>query len=136
MWLGPNNYLGPGSYLGPNANGGGGGDATVADFNSRYSGITMITQFNELWATDAEDQFQTQAFGNAVGARVRHEEAYYRIENAQYSPVTMTYSASMDTIVMDFNENWPEGLSVADLNVLYEGMFFRDFNTMPLWRGE
>lgn len=134
MWLGPNNYPGPNAYLGPNASGGGGGH-TVADFNVRYSEITTIEQFNQLWQTDVEDQFQTQAFGNAPGARVLHEDAYYRIENAQYNPVTVQYSAKMDTIVSDFNSVWPDGSTVADLNTLFADMLIRDFNTIPLWRG-
>lgn len=133
MYLGNSNYPGPNAYLGPNANEGGG--TTVADFNIRYGGLDDIAGFNALWQTDAEDQFQTQAFGNAPGARVLHEDAYYRIENAQYNPVTVQYSAKMDTIVSDFNGVWPDGSTVTDLNALFADMLIRDFNTIPLWRG-
>lgn len=134
MWLGPNNYPGPNAYLGPDDSGGGG--TTVANFNTRYGLLSSIAEFNAEWQTDVENQFQTQAFGNAPGARVLHEDAYYRIESAQYNPVTVSYSAKMDTIVSDFNAVWPGGSVVTDFNELFEGMLVRDFNTIPLWRGD
>lgn len=131
MYLGSSNYPGPNAYLGE---GGGGGEGTVAAFNSRYASL-LVAGFNAIWEEVAEDQFQTQAFGNAPGARVRHEEGYYRIESASYTPTSLSFSANMDTVVADFNEVWGEDSTVGDFNHIFDLLFVRDFNTIPLRRG-
>lgn len=106
---------------------------TIADFNNRYDGFTIL-QFNETWQEEIEDQYQTQSFGNSTGARVLEEDAFYRIENAMYSPTTVTFSGIMDTTIYDFNGVW-EGATVADFSAQFLRLQIRDFNTIPLRRG-
>lgn len=104
----------------------------ISDFNARYEGLT-IEDFNLTWQESAEEMYNTQTFGNAVGARILEEDAFYRIENASYSPSTLSFTGTMDTTIYDFNGVW-EGATVADFDSQFLRLQIRDFNTIPLRR--
>src|SRR5690606_28796081 len=87
------------------------GTETVEDFNNRYFGMTVL-QFSETWEAAIGDEFSVQAFGNAAGARVRSNDAYFRIRQAVFNPADMSYTAELDTMISDFNEVW-DGATVA-----------------------
>lgn len=105
---------------------------TIADFNADYSGMLVI-DFNAMWDQRISDEFPVQAFGNAAGARVRTNDAYFRISQATFTPIDVNYTATLDTMVGDFNEVWG-GATVADFNEEHFNKFVRDFSLIPLRR--
>lgn len=108
------------------------GTETVEDFNNRYAGMTVL-QFSETWEAAIGDEFSVQAFGNAAGARVRANDAYFRIRQAVFNPADMSYTAELDTMISDFNEVW-DGATIADFNEEHFNKFIRDFSLIPLRR--
>lgn len=107
--------------------------STIADFNARYA-LTQIVEFNERWDDYALGEFPVQAFGNAAGARLRDNDAFYRITSATFTPGPLTYMAVMDSLVGDFNDVWDNGTTIAEFNEELFGKLIRDFSTVPLRR--
>lgn len=103
---------------------------TIGDFNAVWNGYDFA-QFNAFWDARMESLFSNQAFGNASGARVRLDDAFFRINSATISARNISYSASLDTIIGDFNEVNP-GMTFADFNVQRAGYTFGDFAITPL----
>lgn len=108
------------------------GTETIEDFNVRYAGQSIL-QFNTLWDEARQGQFAVQAFGNAAGARVKMNDAYFRIIQATFNPADMAYTAELDTMVEDFNEAW-NGATVSDFNDEMFNKLIRDYSVIPLRR--
>jgi hypothetical protein len=117
---------------------------TFAKFNSDNAGLTFA-QFNTLWAgktfqqfnsaynATVQDAFENQAFGNAVGARVKYRDSWYRIRSATITPSGISFTAEQDNIFSDFNTVWA-GKTFADFNAQWSGKRFVDFNIIPMWK--
>jgi hypothetical protein len=123
---------------------GGAGYATFAHFNTTFAGMTFST-FNtahagdtfadlnaEMLATTA-GSFENQAFGNVAGARVRREDAFYRVTSATITPDGISYNATRDTTFGDFNAEWA-GATFANFNTEWSGAKFGDMDIAPLRR--
>lgn len=108
------------------------GTETIEDFNTKYGG-TLIAQFNSQWDESIQDTYAVQAFGNAAGARVRSGDAYFRIDSATFNEVDVSYTASLDTMVSDFNSVW-SGATIDQFNDEHYQKFVRDFSVVPLRR--
>lgn len=72
-----------------------------------------------------------QSFGNLVGARVRHEDAYYRVETTNYGPGGVTFGGTLDTTVADFNNLW-RGKTQSAFNDAWEDYDAGRFSLTPL----
>lgn len=79
------------------------GETQFANFNAAWNGQTFA-QFNAFWDERMANLFTNQAFGNAVGARVRLDDAFFRINTATISSRDISYSASLDTTIGDYND--------------------------------
>lgn len=106
------------------------GEYEFADFNAAWNADTFA-QFNAFWDARMASLFTNQAFGNAVGARVRLADAFFRIDTATITPRDINYSASLDTLIDDYNEVNPVQ-SFADFNAQRTGYTFSDFAITPL----
>ena len=78
------------------------GETQFANFNAAWNGQTFA-QFNAFWDERMANLFTNQAFGNAVGARVRTDDAFFRIDTATITPRDINFSASLDTLIDDYN---------------------------------
>lgn len=105
----------------------------ISAFNSDWSGQT-IAEFNEYWQEQVDVLFDNQLFGNAIGARVLGENANFRIITAVTKPDTIDYTASLDTLVVDFNTVWGSS-TIASFNEAFYGYTCKDFSIEPLRRG-
>lgn len=81
---------------------------TISTFNTVWAGKT-IEDFNEFWDNKVDLLWENQLFGNAPGARVLNPDANFRINSATTTESAVQYTASLDTLVGDFNDAWPEG---------------------------
>lgn len=121
--------------------------ATIADFNAAVDAGTTITEFNAEWDTlsiadfnlfwqeQVDSLFENQLFGNAVGARIKKQgEANFRITSATTRVSDIEYTASLDTLIADFNPLW-SGETIADFNAQFTGYTCKDFSIVPLRRG-
>lgn len=106
------------------------GEFQFANFNAAWND-SSFAEFNAFWDARMATLFTNQAFGNAVGARVRLEDAYFRIDNATISPQSINYSASLDTLIGDYTEVNP-AQTFEDFNFDRVGYTFSDFATTPL----
>lgn len=107
-----------------------GGTQAISVFNTNWSGQT-IAQFNAYWQDQASDFFRNQMFGNAVGARILRKDANFRITTASTTKDSISYGATMDTLVGDFN-GANGTLSIAAFNARFAGYTCQDFSTVPL----
>jgi hypothetical protein len=103
---------------------------TLADFNTLYASKTAAAVNEDQYELVQQD-FANQAFGNIAGARVLHDYAYYRITTANNSPQSITYSATRDTTLEDFDEVW-DGKTLADYNALWNTYRAMDAGARPL----
>lgn len=78
------------------------GELQFSNFNAAWNGQTLA-QFNAFWDERMANLFTNQAFGNAVGARVRTDDAFFRIDTATITPRDINFSASLDTLIDDYN---------------------------------
>lgn len=106
------------------------GEMEFADFNAAWNGYDFA-QFNAFWDARMASLFTNQAFGNAVGARVRLDDAFFRIDSATITPRDISYSASLDTLIDDYNEV-NVGQTFEDFNFDRVGYTFSDFAITPL----
>jgi len=104
---------------------------TIDSFNAEFSGQSL-DEASEFFLTLGEE-FAVQAFGNATGARVYYHDAYYRIGQAHFAPGTMDYTATIDTLVADFNEVW-EGETLNNFSAEWGDKMLQDLSVMPLRR--
>ncbi len=72
-----------------------------------------------------------QAYGNLVGARVFHDDAFYRVETTNYGPGGVTFSGTMDVTAADFDAVWG-GKTSGDFDAVWEGYDAGQFSLMPL----
>lgn len=105
---------------------------TIATFNAEWSGQD-IAAFNVYWQEQVDALFGNQLFGNAIGARVLGDKANFRITTATTKPDVIDYTASLDTLIDDFNNKWPTG-AIADFNAVFAGYTCKDFSIEPLRR--
>lgn len=115
---------------------------TIADFDLEYKGFT-IAQFNAKWAgqkisalnvdqkAKTIDTITDQVFGNVAGARILHGSSYYRVTTATISDTGVSFSATRDTIIGDFNTA-NSGNTIADFNAAFRGMSIAQFNRVAL----
>lgn len=89
---------------------------TIADWNSRLI---------ELVGTD----FENQAYGNVGGARVIHDDCWYRIRSATITPASIRYSAEWDNTIGDV---YHHGETIGEWNARWAGKTIRDVNEAPL----
>lgn len=115
---------------------------TIAEWNAEYAGKKLSdinTQYAGKKAADldadqyalVQQDFANQAFGNIAGARVLHDNAYYRISTATNAPASITYSAVRDTTIGDFDTVWA-GKKLADYNALWTTYRAMDVDARPL----
>lgn len=105
---------------------------TIGTFNTEWSGDT-IDDFNDYWDEQVTLLFENQVFGNAIGARIMRDDANYRINSVTTTETVMQFSATLDTLVGDFNSEWT-GATMADFNTQFSGLTFKDYNVIPLRR--
>lgn len=105
---------------------------SIADFNTEWSGQS-IAEFNTYWQLQYDELFDNQMFGNAPGARVEYSDAMFRINTTITTDSTVSFTASIDTLVSDFNTVW-DGMTIADFNTEFANSSIRDFSIRPLRR--
>lgn len=106
---------------------------TMADFNAAYAGESL-EDFDEHWRELYREEFFNQVYGNVNGARIRYDDAYFRIESATIKPDTIDYSGTLDTKIRDFNSVWA-GRSMDEFNESWAEATLQDFSLTPLWEG-
>jgi hypothetical protein len=106
------------------------GSQTIAKFNSDHAGQT-VGQFNAAELAKVKDTFDNQVFGNVAGARLKYGDAYYRIDTATVTDADISFTASADTTIADFNDAFA-GATLADFNTRFAGKSFKQFNRVPL----
>jgi len=97
---------------------------TFSDFNDSYFGVTF-TDF-ELSVSD----ILNQPIGFIPGARVRYEDAYYRVRSATYSNETLRTSADFDTIFSDLDNVFTG--TFDDFSQNFFPLTFNDYALAPL----
>lgn len=119
--------------------------ATIADFNAAEPAGTKISAFNTEWAgqkisdfnafwqATVDNLWENQLFGNAAGARVLVSDANFRIDSATTTESSVQFTASLDTLIRDFNERWT-GKKISDFNTQFAGKLLKDFSVIPLRR--
>lgn len=109
------------------------GILTMAQFDAEYTDQTL-QDFDEKWRDMYVDAFQNQVYGNVNGARVKHGDAFYRIESATVTPDTINFSGSIDTSIADFDSVWG-GKTMAEFDEAWADASLDNFSMMPLWEG-
>jgi hypothetical protein len=104
----------------------------ISAFNAEWSGQD-ISDFNVYWQEQVDLLFGNQLFGNAIGARVLKKNANFRITSATTKPDTVDFTASLDTLVSDFNGKWTTE-TISDFNSEFAGYTCKDFSIEPLRR--
>jgi hypothetical protein len=112
---------------------------TIDDLYAIYPGASLddlyaalgptVDDWNEKLFELVKDDFENQAFGNVVGARVLHDGCWYRIRNATIAYDQVTYTAEWDTTIDDA---FPGTETVDEWNARWAGMTIDDFNRAPV----
>lgn len=102
----------------------------ISTFNTAWSGQT-IAQFNEFWQAQVDLIWENQVFGNVTGARVLTDEVNFRVINATTSESSVQFSATLDTMISDFNVA-DTGRTVANFNTTFSGLTCKQFSLVPL----
>lgn len=105
---------------------------TAAEFSAAWVGAT-VADFNTFWQSRVDLLWENQMFGNAAGARVITNDAVFRIDSATTTEGPVQFSATLDTIVADFNERWV-GATAADFSAEVLGKNCKNFSMTPLRR--
>lgn len=113
--------------------------ATIGDVNTAFPGATIGTIASELGPTIADwnaevlalvsGDFANQAFGNVAGARVLHDNSYYRIRSATIKASSIEYTAERDNTIGDV---YHYGETIGQWNARHAGKTIRDVNIAPL----
>lgn len=100
------------------------------DFNALPLDWEVFDDFNAYFEEKFAADFETQAFGNVAGARVRVGNTFYRIRTATITPSGIDYNAERDTMMEDFN-------SIAEVETFDEfnsaspdALTFDEFNAL------
>lgn len=96
-----------------------------------HSAIAASGSQATISASAADMPGMEQTFGNIIGARVKRDNAYYRVTSVSTGPEGFSYDAVLDTQVRDFNKAW-EGKTTAEFNALWEDMTAGMFSATPL----
>ena len=114
---------------------------TIGDLKALYPGATIgdlkaelgptIADWNATLFATVQDDFENQAFGNVAGARVRHEDSWYRIRSATIAPGGVGYSAEQDNTIGDV---FRTGETIGEWNARWAGKTIGDVNAAPLWQ--
>lgn len=94
----------------------------------RTAGSTAIN-YTISGSVDDFDTSNNNEIGNIAGAVVQADNAKFRIDTVSTEPGNMTYTASLETTVADFNAL---GLTTAQFNALWSGKKALDFSLDPL----
>lgn len=73
------------------------------------------------------------ALAYTAGARVKVDDAYYRVNSAGFTADQVSLDASLDTLASDFNAVWA-GATIAQFNAQWAGRMVEEFNLIPLRR--
>jgi hypothetical protein len=107
---------------------------TFAQFDAQEAGVTTFGDFDAEQESSLADTFPNQAFGNVNGARRFYDDAWYRIRSASLTRASVQYTATMDTVLSDFDAVWA-GKTFADFDAAWAGATFADFEVAPLAAG-
>jgi len=138
---------------------------TFADFADTLPAGYSFTNFNAEYSGFTFDDFTTQlgnavpqGFGEVSGARVRLDDAMYRVRNVTISPQQVGIDAEYDTLFSDLddvyvsalwddleagwgglNDTWEDVLVLAfdqktftDFNTFFNNTNFKDFALIPM----
>lgn len=103
---------------------------TVGEFSNDWANST-VAQFDQFWQAIVDNIWENQLFGNAAGARVMTPDANFRIDTATTTESSVQFTASLDTLVQDFDPLWT-GRTVADFSEFFAGKLTKDFSMIPL----
>lgn len=73
----------------------------------------------------------SEALAYTAGARVRVDDAYYRVNSAGFTAGQVSIDASLDTLASDFSAVW-SGATIAQFNAQWAGRMVEEFNMIPL----
>lgn len=103
---------------------------TFSDFSTQFAGKTF-KEFTAFYAAQVEDVAENQTFGNVAGARIKIDDAIYRVSSATITPEDISFSAVRDTTIGDFKAAFA-GMTFADFKNRYQGLTFKEFSRIPL----
>jgi hypothetical protein len=103
--------------------------ATIGDLKATPGLDGTIAEWNATLLATVANDFQNQAFGNVGGARVLHEDSWYRIRTASLAQGSIGYSAERDNTVGDV---YRTGETIAQWNARWAGKTIKDVNIAPL----
>ena len=101
-------------------------DYLFSDFNDSYFGVT----FDDF--AESVSDILNQTIGVVAGARVRFEDAYYRVRSATYTPENVRIGADFDTIFADVTAQFGVLTTFDDFNEITVGLTFDDYALVPL----
>jgi hypothetical protein len=138
---------------------------TFADFGDTLPAAYSFTNFNADYSGVTFEDFTVQVgnavpqgFGEVSGARVRLDDAMYRVRNVTITPEAISIDAEYDTLFEDLNDvyvavtwenlaaawtgvgdDWStvlepdfEQRTFADLNSFFQNTSFKDFALIPM----
>lgn len=112
----------------------------LSEFDSEFAGQKLsaldargwtFADFDEFFASLVSNQFENQLFGNAGGARVARNNGFFRVDTATTTESAVTYSASLDTLMGDWDATWA-GKKLAEWDATWIGHKLRDWEIQPL----
>lgn len=103
---------------------------TFGTFDTAFAGNTF-GQYDNIIIAAAQEPFESQAFGNAGGARVRAGDAWYRIRQATITQDSVEYTAEADTLLSDF-DLVNAGITFTTFDTRWSGKTFADHALVPL----
>ena len=102
---------------------------TIAQLNSTFTGAT-IGDWNSFWGEQMSNRFLNQAFGQAIGSRMKVDDMWFRVMSTTTGPDMVQFSMIEDTTIGDWN-TWADEhgvTTIAQFNEWYNGYRFIDFN--------
>lgn len=109
------------------------GQQTMQQLDQNAHGQTFQQVGDYLRSRTALD-LENQSFGQAVGARMRRPEGYYRVATTTTGPDTIQYTLEADTTIGDLAAHHrAAGISrISQLNREWYGLTFSDVSIRPL----
>lgn len=115
--------------------------ATVADWDAEFEGMDT-DNWDALWAGRSEQEwedfwtdklatgFANQAYGNVAGARIVHDDSWYRIREVTNVGGSVSGSADLDNTVADFDDFFA-GMTTDDWDAQWAGVSQKQFDVGP-----
>jgi len=103
---------------------------TINAVDTQHAGMTLNQVEEEEYAW-VSNTFANQAFGNIAGARVKHEDAWYRIQTATITPTDISYTADWDTTLSDW-EDAHSGLTINQVDSRAAQLTLNNLAVAPL----